>query len=85
MLSKQCISITDLRTKTNECLEDLWKFEKYIFINNKPVAVLMDVNQFENRQTAFDFPKEQIDQKEFVKYLTNSTKKWPKNGKKVLE
>jgi len=82
MLSKQCISITDLRTKTNECLQDLQVAEKYIFINNKPVAVLMDVTQFENWETAFDFHKEQIDQKEFVKYLANPKKKWQKTGKK---
>lgn len=75
MLSKQCISITDLRTKTNECLQDLSISEKYIFINNKPVAVLMDVAQFENRETVFDFKKEKIDQKEFVKYLASSEKK----------
>jgi hypothetical protein len=72
MLSKQCISITDLRTKTSECLQDLGKSEKYIFINNKPVAVLMDVTQFEDWQTAFDFHKEHIDQNEFVRYLQDS-------------
>ncbi len=75
MLSKQCISITDLRTKTNECLQDLQRTKKYIFINNKPVAVLMDVEQFEHRENAFDFKKEQIDQKEFLRYLANSEKK----------
>lgn len=75
MLSKQCISITDLRTKTNECLQDLEIAEKYIFINNKPVAVIMDVAQFENWETAFDFQKEKIDQKEFLKYLADSKKR----------
>lgn len=75
MLSKQCISITDLRTKTSECLQDLQVAEKYIFINNKPVAVLMDVAQFEHWETAFDFQKEKIDQKEFIAYLANSKKK----------
>ena len=82
MLSKQCISITDLRTKTSECLQDLQVAEKYIFINNKPVAVLMDVTQFENWETAFDFQKENIDQKEFITYLANSKKKWLKTGKR---
>lgn len=72
MLSKQCISITDLRTKTNECLQDLEIAEKYVFINNKPVAVLMDVTKFEHRENAFDFKKERIDQKEFVEYLAGS-------------
>ena len=82
MLSNQCISITDLRTKTKECLDDLWKQEKYIFVNNKPVAVLVDVAMFEKWNTLFDFEKEKIDQREFVKYLTDSTAKWQKNGRK---
>lgn len=47
MLKDQCISVTDLRTKTKECLEDLEKEPKYIFINNNPIAVLLDINQYE--------------------------------------
>lgn len=82
MLSNQCISITDLRTKTKECLENLWKQEKYVFVNNKPVAVLMDLTQFETRNNIFDFKKENIDQSDFVRYLKDSEKKWQKNGKK---
>jgi len=82
MLSKQCISITDLRTKTKECLEDLWKQEKYVFVNNKPVAVLMDVAQFEKWNTIFDFQKEHIDQDEFIRYLKNSIDRWQKTDKK---
>ena len=74
MLREQCISITDLRTKRNACLENLQTAEKYIFINNKPVAVLMDITKFENWETAFDFSKEKINQDEFVKYLVSSTK-----------
>ena len=61
MLSNQCISITDLRTKTKECLEDLWKQEKYVFVNNKPVAVLMDVAMFEKWDTVVDFGEEGVD------------------------
>ena len=48
------------------------KQEKYVFVNNKPVAVLMDVTIFEKRHTAFDFSKEHIDQDEFVHYLQDS-------------
>lgn len=47
MLKDQCISVTDLRTKTKECLEDLGKEPKYIFINNRPIAVLLDISQYE--------------------------------------
>lgn len=47
MLSDQCISITDLRTKTKECLDNLQDAEKYIFINNKPIAVIVNLKQFE--------------------------------------
>ena len=75
MLTNQCISITDLRTKTKERLDDLWKQEKYVFVNNKPVAVLMDVVMFEKWNTVFDFEKEKINQDEFVKYLYSTAKK----------
>jgi hypothetical protein len=47
MFQDQCISVTDLRTKTKECLEHLEKEPKYIFINNRPIAVLLDINVYE--------------------------------------
>ena len=47
MLKDQCISVTELRTKTKECLEDLDGEPKYIFINNHPIAVLLDINAYE--------------------------------------
>lgn len=47
MLKDQCISVTDLRTKTKECMEGLQKEPKYIFINNKPIAVLIDIVEYE--------------------------------------
>jgi hypothetical protein len=46
-----------------------------VFVNNKPVAVLMDVAMFEKRNTLFDFEKDKIDQDEFVNYLHDSTKR----------
>jgi len=46
MISDQCISITDLKKNMNAYVKDLWK-EKIIFVKNKPVAVLMDVNKYE--------------------------------------
>lgn len=47
MLKQQVISVTDLRKKTKECLEDLDKNPKFIFMNNKMVGVLLDVDQYE--------------------------------------
>lgn len=47
MLKDQCISVTDLRIHTKKCLENLEEEPKYIFINNRPIAVLVDVNEYE--------------------------------------
>lgn len=47
MITDQCISVTDLRTNTKQCLDKLKEGEKYIFINNKPKAVLMDIEFYE--------------------------------------
>ena len=47
MIKEQCVSVTDLRTKTKECLNGIDKAPKYIFINNKPIAVLVDIDEFE--------------------------------------
>ena len=51
MFQDQCISVTELRTKTKECLENLNKEPKYIFINNHPIAVLIDIKEYEERFT----------------------------------
>jgi len=48
MLKDQCISVTDLRTKTKKCVEGLEKAPKYIFVNNKPIAVLVDIEEYEH-------------------------------------
>ncbi len=47
MLQEQCVSVTDLRTKTKFCLEGLDSQPKYIFINNRPVAVILDIHEYE--------------------------------------
>ncbi|MBI5413598.1 hypothetical protein HZA42_04590 [Candidatus Peregrinibacteria bacterium] len=47
MSQDQCISVTELRTNTQDCLENLEKEPKYIFINNRPIAVLLDINVYE--------------------------------------
>ena len=51
MFKEQCISVTDLRTKTKECLDGVTRSPKYIFINNRPIAVLMSLRVYEDRFT----------------------------------
>jgi len=46
MITDQCVSITDLKKDMNAIIKDL-KREKIIFVNNTPVAVLMDVRKYE--------------------------------------
>lgn len=48
LLKDQCISVTDLRNRTKECLEHLDEGEKYVFVNNKPKAVIIDVEVYES-------------------------------------
>lgn len=46
MLSSQVISVTDLRTNTAKILDSL-RGVKYIFVNNKPKSVIMDIKHYE--------------------------------------
>ena len=46
MLTDQCVSVTDLKKNLNAYVKDLRK-DKIIFVNNAPVAVLMDVKKYE--------------------------------------
>lgn len=48
MIKDRCISVTDLRTNTKQCMDGLEDSPKYVFINNKPVAVLMHIEDFED-------------------------------------
>ena len=48
MITDQCVSVTDLKKDMNAIIKDL-KREKIIFVNNTPVAVLMDVRKYEKR------------------------------------
>ncbi len=50
MLKNQCISVTDLRQNTSKYLSSLKQSEKYVFINNKPVAVLLDIDKYESER-----------------------------------
>ena len=46
MITDQCVSVTDLKKDMNAIIKNL-KREKIIFVNNTPVAVLMDVRKYE--------------------------------------
>ena len=46
MLTDQCISVTDLKKNMNAYIKDLRR-DKIVFVNNTPVAVLMDVKKYE--------------------------------------
>lgn len=65
MIKDQCISVTDLRTKTKTCLEGIDKEPKYIFINNKPVAVLVDIIAYEKnflKSELVELEKNEVDE-----------------------
>ena len=46
MLTDQCISVTDLKKNMNAYVKNLRK-DKIIFVNNAPVAVLIDIKKYE--------------------------------------
>jgi PHD/YefM family antitoxin component YafN of YafNO toxin-antitoxin module len=46
MLTEQVISITDLRKDTTSIINNL-RLPKYVFVNNKPKAVVMDMEEYE--------------------------------------
>jgi PHD/YefM family antitoxin component YafN of YafNO toxin-antitoxin module len=48
MTKSQCVSVTQLRTETKKCLEGVEEEPKYIFVNNQPVAVIINIDDYEN-------------------------------------
>ena len=48
MTKSQCISVTELRTSTKKCLEGVEEEPKYIFVNNQPIAVIINIDDYEN-------------------------------------
>lgn len=48
MIKSQCISVTQLRTETKKCLEGVEEEPKYIFVNNQPIAVIINIDDYEN-------------------------------------
>ena len=54
MLTDQCISVTDLKKNMNAYVKDLRR-DKVVFVNNAPVAVLMDIKKYEKLMREGDF------------------------------
>ena len=72
MITDQCVSVTDLKKDMNAIIKDL-KREKIIFVNNTPVAVLMDVRKYEKIISEKDIINITIQQK-FPKKLAKKAK-----------
>ena len=60
MFTDQCVSVTDLKKDMNSMLKNLRK-DKIIFVNNTPVAVLMDVRKYEQMIKDWDFINSSIE------------------------
>ncbi len=67
MITEQCISVTELKRDTKAVLTSLKEWgPKVIFLNNKPIAVLTDIDNSNlsiKEDFEFDFGKEWIDPK----------------------
>lgn len=57
MIASQCVSITDLKKNASRLVKSLKRDgHKIIFVNNKPVAILSDIDNFQMRvDEVFDF------------------------------
>ena len=74
MLKDQCISVTELKKNANTYLKSLDK-EKIIFVNNKPIAVLMNIDDYEdNSWTDFKFERP-IEMGKFYDIIKNDGRK----------
>lgn len=76
MLKNQCISITDLKRNASSLIKTLKKDgSKIIFVNNKPIAVLSDIDNFDlniEEPFEFDFGPDGIDPKFILDQLKSS-------------
>lgn len=82
MIKDRCISVTDLRTKTKDCLTDLDKHPKYVFINNRPIAVILDIKEYEDNFYETDLVE--LPKSEVTKDLLHKAKKALKSDKSQL-
>lgn len=73
MITEQCISVTELKRDTKNVLSSLKDSgPKVIFLNNKPIAVLTDIDETNlciQEDFEFDFGKEWIDPKVILDYF----------------
>jgi len=72
MITDQCVSVTDLKKDMNAIIKNL-KREKIIFVNNAPVAVLMDVRKYEKLLQSTDIINITVEPK-FPKKLAKKSK-----------
>jgi len=82
MIQSQCISVTDLRTNTKQCLSEINKEAKYIFVNNKPVAVLLKVEDYES--LVYKSELTELNKNEITKQLEKEAKSARKLHKSEL-
>lgn len=52
---QNCISVSDLKKGANAILKDL-KEPKVVFVNNKPTAIIVRAEDYEDREITFDPP-----------------------------
>lgn len=72
MITNQCISITDFKKNPHAYIKDLRNGSKYIFVNNKPVAVISDIANFNisiEEPFLFDFGPKWIDPKSILDHF----------------
>lgn len=72
MLTEQVISITDLRKDATSIIKNL-SLPKYIFVNNKPKAVVMDMQEYET-----------LKKQAFMQTMQEEVKKAKKSWKKYI-
>ena len=53
MLTDQCVSVTDLRKHANIYIDTIKK-PKFVFVNNQPKAVLLDIKMYEQLIETFE-------------------------------
>lgn len=82
MTKSQCISVTQLRTETKRCLDGVEEEPKYIFVNNQPVAVIINIDDYENLCGYADF--KELDKKEVSQKLEKEAGKAKKAKKSEL-
>lgn len=82
MIKEKVISISDLRTNATKIINELPKtWDKYIFIHNKPRAVLVDIDWFETISKNYnkhwiEYSDPDIVEKKSIKEYKNKKIKW---------